>query len=1856
MIRTIHLSSKSSFLFLFAMLFTSGLFAQLEVEPTGTLFTPENLITNVFLGDGVEVSNITFQGENTAVGYFTNGTDDVGMDRGIVMSSGLATTAATPNNGGGTTGNTSGLGTVADPDIQTLLGSNEQWDAAVYEITFVPINDTLRFKYSWASEEYPEYACSGFNDVFGFFIEGPGINGPFSNNSQNIAFVPDPSDPSGLTFTDLPVTINNVNPGVVGANGTLANCTPPNGSLAYGQYYNDNSGSTTLTYDGILDVFIAQVVVTPCEEYTIRLAVSDASDGAFDSAVFLEAKSFGTGSLDVDISTVSLDGTLAEGCEPGLLSFSLPNFVEQDLFIDYTIFGTAENGVDYEFIPEDLFIAAGDSSVSVPIIVYDDGVDEGIEFIGIDIQRDPCNRDTFFIYLTETQLIPPVLRADTTICRLESVQLDGTIDITLPPPPTFTNETDFPIVVIDPNNPPPPGTPLTVSEIDVFSVQPGILQEGVIKRVCINIDCGWSGDIDAYLISPGGQFLELTTDNGAGGNDYIEACFTPTATDSIDFGSAAPSSAAPFTGDWVPEGYFPDLWDGENPTNGTWQLQVKDDGAPDPAVLLGWSICFNPLYQIDYSWAPSAGLSCDDCPDPIATPDTTTTYVLTASDSYGCEVYDSITITVEDILPAPDVICSDISPSSINFSWDALTDASGYEVSIDGGPWMTPIPGPLNHLADGLPLNTDVTIVVRGIALCDGFTDTLTCTTADCTAPNLNLDNVSNLDCNGDMDGTIDVSAVGSFGPFTYMIADVDTNSTGSFIDLTAGTYSVVVTDTADCSTSILVDVTEPPAMATQEIVITNVLCNGNGEGSATFEVSGGAAPYLFNWSNGTTDSIATALLIGDYFITITDAQGCSVIDTVGIMEPALVELTGSSNSVSCNGNGDGTATINAVGGTAPYTYLWDAAALNQTSMTATGLSGGDYSVTVTDFQGCSSESIVSVIENSAVAVSMDGSAALCNSSLDGTATVLASGGTGGTYTYLWDDPMAQTTSTATGLSQNTYNVIVTDSAGCTAEGMFAVLAPEALVTGIINSTDANCFGAADGTISISATGGTFPYSFSWSDNGTVTDSTRNDLLAGNYQLIVSDGNNCTETIDFSIGEPAALATSFDNNDVNCNGESTGTAMVIPNGGTGPFAYLWGPAANNQNTQEATALTAGMYTVTITDANQCTFEATTEIQEPDLLELSLGQNDVLCFGNSTGDISLTVDGGTMPYSFSWQGPNSYASALEDIAGLAAGSYTVVVTDALGCQETISTEILEPSTGIMPTMSPEDLICFNGTDGTATVTVTGGTGPFTYQWENGSSSATVNNLSAGIHFVTITDIGGCTSVDTAFVAQRGEIIVNLSQSGPLCFNGNDGNAEITEILYNNTPANIADFTILWSNGIVAANNNILTGGQSYLVTVTDDLGCTGEASILIDNPEEVGAIIQNEDDTDCFNGNDGSASVLGAGGVLPYSYQWDPATANQTTETATALSAGTYVVTISDAFGCTTSTVVSIGQPDPIGVQLNEESESCAGRADGSIATILQGGTPNYSYEWSNGETTPDIGSLSVGTYELTVTDANGCQHISGVNITAPEPIVAFVIADSVSCFGDENGRIMIEAEGGTQPYLYSIDGTNYSSTTHYIGLDAGDYTVSIRDANDCEIEEDVTVIEPVPIDFYIGEDRTVEVGPENFPIQLEAYVADAQGPAVVTWIPPYDGSMWCDTLTDNLACNFPWVDIDYTANFSAIAVDSMGCSAERTITVNVTKNRPVLVPTAFTPNGDNVNDLLLVHGRNGTVVTLFRVYDRWGSMLFQAENFDINDELVGWNGTFKSKTVNPGVYVWYVEVEHVDGTQEVFKGNTTLIK
>lgn len=1829
------------FLLIFSTKFAQ---AQIEVEPTGVLFTPESLITNVFLGDGVEVTNINYNGDDLAVGYFSNGLNDVGIDRGIIMTSGFATTAATANTGGGTGNNNNGGNNC--PELAGIASGN-LFNVAKYEISFIPTADTLRFKYVFASEEYPEYACTNFNDVFGFFLSGPN---PAGGNyvGENIALVPELSDPTGLTFTDLPVAINYVNPGVPGgAGGTVANCSPPNGSLAYSAYYNDNSGSTTLTYDGYLDVFIAQAIVVPCQEYTIKLAVSDVGDGIFDTGVFLEAKSFGTGSLEVELATLSLDGTVTEDCATASITFALPNVVDSDYMIDFTILGTAINGTDYDTIPLDLFIAQGDSSVTIPVIAHEDGITEGIETIGIDVQRDPCNRDTFWLYIRDNELVPPELGPDTTICKNESVQLDGTLPIILPDPPTFTNETDMGIVLIDNNNPPPPGTQPTISEILVFGVQPVELQEGVIKRVCINIDHNWISDADVFLVGPNGQFLELTTDNGGSGNDYTETCFTPVATDPIDFGSQAPPSAAPFTGDWQPEGNWEDLWTIQDPlTNGTWTLQIKDDTPGFDGTLLNWSICFNPLYQIDYSWMPSAGLSCDDCPDPIATPDTTTTYYLTATDTYGCEVYDTVTIEVLDILPAPDVNCSLITDNSIEFCWPSIPGALGYEVIVNGiGSF--PSNGGLCHTVTGLTLEDTVTIEVFGVSDCSGEIDTAICWTPACTPPTAQVDNFTDASCSDSNDGTALISAAGTYPPFEYSIIGIDTNTTGIFNNIPPGNYTVEILDDVGCPQNVPLTIGSPNAIVTSEVLITNASCNGGTDGSATVAVTGGTSPYSFNWSILQTDSIATNLAVGDYYVTVSDANGCSTIDTVAVTEPPVMSLTADTDSVSCNGAGDGIVSVIVVGGVQPYTYLWDDPNA-QTTSSATNLNGGIYNVIVTDDNGCTEVISAEVVENNAITFVIGGTDVNCNGGNDGTATVIANGGTS-TYAYLWDDVNSQTTQIALDLEADDYNVTITDSDGCESIASVTINEPTAITLNYLDAP-ALCFGEASGQVSIISTGGTYPYTYTWSDTPSATDSVRMDLLAGDYTITVTDDNGCEETIDVTVSEQPELLLDLSISNADCFNSNTGTSTAGISGGLPPYAFQWDANANNQNTQTAIDLTAGSYEVTVTDDNGCTISGIATVNEPPELQLTVSGVDIACFGNNTGSVDLEIIGGTTPYqSINWVGPNAYTSNSEDINDLFAGTYNVVVMDANGCIATESIDIDQPATGIMSTMSAPDTICNASASGVANVSVNGGTGPYTYDWSNGASTSLINNLSDGVYYVTITDNGSCTFVDTAYVVETEVISISLSQVGALCHDGNDGSATIDAILEGGVAAPLSNYTYLWS----PSGQNTLTvsnaiGGQTYTVTVTDFRGCTAVESITIDNPDAIGSRIDAFTNVSCFEGNDGSATVTGDGGTAPYTFQWDGNAANQTTATATDLSAGNYSVTITDVNGCSTVDFVDIDQPQRLEVSFNTDDVDCSGDANGSIVPTVIGGTPAYSFSWSNNSTSSALDSLSAGNYSLTITDNNGCTLESQTEIREPEELTATVESEDVSCYDGHNGSLTFFPFGGTPPYTYSLDGEIYSGSDIQLGLRAGDYAAYIKDAKGCiTFLGQYTITEPDQLSVDLGENLLIQYGES---VQLDPIVINAQGNVEYSYNPEDSTTLTC------INCPDPIANPTYTTNYELRIVDENGCTAEDMIMIVVEKERDAYVPSGFTPNGDNNNDRLIVHGKDIATVKIFRIYDRWGEMVFEDMDFNANDASRGWDGTFNGQPMNPGVFIWYTEVEFIDNSVEVFKGNSTLLR
>jgi len=441
------------------------------------------------------------------------------------------------------------------------------------------------------------------------------------------------------------------------------------------------------------------------------------------------------------------------------------------------------------------------------------------------------------------------------------------------------------------------------------------------------------------------------------------------------------------------------------------------------------------------------------------------------------------------------------------------------------------------------------------------------------------------------------------------------------------------------------------------------------------------------------------------YTVTVTDNNGCDTTADVTITEPALLTDTITSViNVSCNGFNDGEATATVTGGTPGYNYFWNSVA-SQFTPTATGLPPGTYINMVVDTNGCTATDTVVITQPDVLTASIGLIINVsCNAAGDGQATVIAGGGTL-PYTYLWDDPLAQTGSTATVLDTGTYVVIVTDSNGCTETAGVTINEPAILVVDITDSTNIRCFGENNGDATVTAGGGTLTYTYLWDDDSTQTTSTATGLTAGNYNVIVTDNNGCTAIDSVTLTEPLLLIVSITGStNVSCFGAGDGEVVSSASGGTLPYIFVWSDAPVFQPTPTATGLDGGTYTVTLIDSLGCDTTATATITEPALLVAPVTAfTNVGCKGDSTGSASVSASGGNPPYTYAWTTLPVQTDSLA--TGLPAGTYSITVTDSLGCDTTESVTITEPDS-LLASITHLDVTCYGFDDGEATVLAAG----------------------------------------------------------------------------------------------------------------------------------------------------------------------------------------------------------------------------------------------------------------------------------------------------------------------------------------------------------------------------------------------------------------------------------------------------------------------------------------------------------------------------------------------------------------------
>ncbi len=553
-------------------------------------YNVNTLIDNFFTGAGIQVLNVDFSGVPGAVGFFSGGADVVGLNRGLILTTGNAASmggAFGAEEQGVDFASTDNASVATSVELSQIATSN-LYNVMYYRITFKPNGDSIRFRYVFASEEYPEYACTNFNDIFGFFLDGPnpGSAGPY--NDFNIARVPG---------TNLPVAINNVHP----ANPSQ-NCTP-----LYPQYYIDNNNSNDQpVYDGFTTPFVAEAAVVPCETYTMTIAIADVGDGVYDSGVFLEGNSFG-GAIEVAASFGPAENVIPEHAQGDTIAISFTDIPASVLPLTIEIGGNAQNGVDYQTIDTLYTIASSDTVLYLLFQPIADTLTENLESILIDIMGPGCLAQQFSLFISDS---------DSSMLQDEEIYalVNGTAQLAAFPTTvssqnfTFSNETDF---VIDPTG------SLIQSELQVALPVTTLTDIHTIQSVCFDINHQWADDLDVFLIAPGDRFVELTTDNGGNGDNYTGTCFSPDATSPINFpGPFAPASAAPFTGVFQSEGVWNDILN--SPVNGAWKLAVTDDNAGVVGTLLDWSITFSGAQfgNFQYLWSTGDTTAAIDVTEP----------------------------------------------------------------------------------------------------------------------------------------------------------------------------------------------------------------------------------------------------------------------------------------------------------------------------------------------------------------------------------------------------------------------------------------------------------------------------------------------------------------------------------------------------------------------------------------------------------------------------------------------------------------------------------------------------------------------------------------------------------------------------------------------------------------------------------------------------------------------------------------------------------------------------------------------------------------------------------------------------------------------------------------------------------------------------------------------------------------------------------------------------------------------------------------------------------------------------------------------------------------------------------------
>jgi len=674
-----------------------------------------------------------------------------------------------------------------------------------------------------------------------------------------------------------------------------------------------------------------------------------------------------------------------------------------------------------------------------------------------------------------------------------------------------------------------------------------------------------------------------------------------------------------------------------------------------------------------------------------------------------------------------------------------------------------------------------------------------------------------------------------------------------------------------------------------------------------------------------------------------------------------------------------------------------------------------------------------------------------------------------------------------------------------------------------VTGTNVTCAGFNNGTATANPSGGWAPYTYLWS-NGATT-QTITGLAPGQYCVTATDIDDATAEGCIIITEPPALGVTVSCQSQICGNVPDGEAAAVPNGGTPPYTYLW---SNGQITPQITGLVEGTYTVTITDANGCTVADSCYVgfwDEGIWLMDSIYQQ-ITCFGANDGWIHVSVMSGIGPYTYLW----SNGHTTEDNTNLGPGTYSVTVTDlGTGCFNSLSVTLVEPA---LLVCTPSSIPANCGLNGTATITVTGGTQPYTYLWNNGQTGPSIA-APAGTYSVTVTDANGCTcSSNVTIINSSDALTIMVAATAPAgCGIGGSALATVT--------GGTGNYAYTWDNGQTTNPATNLSAGPHTVTVVDITTGCQGIGMVTIQiAPPLIPTAVAIAPAT-CLTG--GSAMASASGGIAPYTFLWDN---NQMTATATNLMAGQHSVTITDASGCVGIALVTIEQVQgpSVSVTINAQA-SCTG--GGTATAVVTGGSAPITIQWSasaNNQTTATATNLPPGGHSVTVTDNDGCAAVGMVTITQPDAPIAVISSSSPSACNANSGSAAASASGGTGGYTYLWNDPAASTTATVTNLSAGTYTVTVTDEAGCTATAAVSIAASLPPNVVIVASTNANC---STPGTATASVSGGTG--------PYN-YLWSNGETTVTAVNLP------AGTYTVTVTDAAGCTGTASVTIGSNNN------------------------------------------------------------------------------------------------